>query len=1260
MKKCPKRLLIFLMVLSFGTSILAAPSYLFRRHTASGGLSSNTVRTMIQSRSGLIWIGTSDGLDSFDGLSYRHFDLSGDAVSNYVNCLYQDSHGELWAGTDNSVYHGPESGPFVKLDLPGMPSGVLTRIVEDPVGNLWFSTRSEGIFRYDGNQVTPFTVGNNPYVIVYSDSYGTVWAATAEGPDYLYTFNRGEGAFRPAYLRYEGCVPARVSAMTRDASGNLWMGTWDHGLYRLGFETRTVTAYGGGEGFHYLHSLKEIDTGTFLIGSDDGLLWFNALTGEKQLYVNDLTDPSSLSNKFVYPVVLDNEGGIWVGTYYGGVNYASPVAGRFRSQSLSILAGATESYTVSCFCEGNDGTVWIGSDNGGLVHYDPVREHRLGVWQGLNVQALLSEGEQIWVGTYLDGLQVFDRRGFRRRYDLDDSSVYSVFRSSDGTLWAGTTRTLEQLNPGSDRFDVRYVTGTTTLSIAETPDGSLWFATIDKGLVRRFPEGSWGRYTDSDGLVSDRLNYLTVTPEGKLYICTKRGINTWTAEEGFRWMPLEGEPDVLFVVPTGEHLWLTTDKGVTRYTPGTGVVATFGPNDGIATDHFMEGSGMVTSDGRIWLGATDGFETFFPARIRRNTYVPPVVLAVESTGDRSRVFHFAALSYCAPEQNHYSYKLEGFDNDWLEMTGGGSVTYGYIPPGRYRFRVKGSNNDTLWNETGAEAGIYIRPHPLLSNLALTLYVLLFATGLFFLVRWMLGRREQQYSRRYSEMLREQEKRDLDARVKFVTTVAHEIRTPLSLITAPVERICSREIAASEEIRSDIHVIERNSRRLIKLVNQILDFSRITGESLTTANTRWGCISDVVKGVYDSFVPTLEERKIEASFDCPEPLEGDCDEDMLDKMVSNLLSNALKYTRSRVEVSVRADGPFYLVSFADDGPGIRRDAQKRIFQPFFRLDETREGTGLGLPIVKKMAESLGGSILVDSTPGEGSTFTLRLPLTDRMKGIEVLAEPVADENPDLPLPEASDHRGLKPVLLIVEDDDEMRSFLSDAFKDRYDVLVAGNGERAKALLRLSGVSLVISDWMMPGVSGAELCQWMRAQNDFCHIPFIMLTARTDDESMIRSASSGADAHVKKPFSLQHLQALADHLVEMRGILARKYSGQLSVGPVTREDADGFVARLGRVIESNIANTDLSVEMLATEMCVSRSGLFAKVKEVTGLTPNNLIVNARLQAAANLLEEGRHSVNEVCYMVGFNAPSYFSKSFFRRYGVTPHQWMEKRRQ
>ena len=964
-------LLVALLCLASVTGLSGAPAYSFRRYSVRDGLSSNTVRALIQDRKGLIWLGTSDGLDSFDGKEIIHHDL-GTEGSRYVNALFEDADDVLWVGTDDAVFRYVDDSLY---RLPGFPETSATGFAQDRDGTVWISSFEDGVTRWRDGTLTRFLEGDIVEFLFVSRD-GRLWAADLDAPEGLYVFNPASGTFVSPGLRFEGCDPARVCAICQDGDGVLWMGTWDQGLYRLDPATRIVRrAVPYGKGFDHVHSLLEVSPWNFLVGSDDGLLYVNPLTGEKRLYGNDRKDPTSLSNKFVYPIVRDHEGGIWIGTYYGGVNYVSPGSGVFSFLSLSDLTDAEEDFTVSCLHEDPDGAVWMGSDNGGLFRYDPVKGTASRVASGrfarMNIHALLRDGDFLWVGTYASDLvrlnvRTEQEKVYTSENGLDSRSVYSLYLTPDGTLWAGTNQGVCRYYRESDRFVLEQSPADVITGIVQDRNGVLWVATSGKGLLQRSRDGVWRELTVHSGdLPSNEITCLMPSERG-MYAATRKGL-VLLGEENTLYLE---DMDIQYITDDGTHLWLTTPSSLVRFSPENGTTESFGAGDGIRSGQFLSGSGLTAQEGRIYLGASDGVVSFYPGGVIENRIAPTVlitrfralgpglfedVLRSQGTEDirlswrkRDLRFSFAALSYCAPEKVQYAYRLEGLDPHWKMLGNQHQLSLDQVPAGHYRLQVIACNNSGVWNQEGASLSFTIRTHPLLSHAAMVLYVLLASFLLYLLVRWLLRRTERKtrvhFEQKLDEAVTQVKEEERDERYQFVSSLADQLEAPLAGIGTQLERLKSQPKALSD-IKGEIALIERNHRML--------------------------------KGV----------------------------------------SGTLKLLR--------------------------------------------------------------GSLAPENAPEQ-----------------------------------------------------------------------MGN------------------------------------------------TAGEDD----------------------------------------------------------FLNRLDRLISENLANPALSVSFLAKEMATSRSGLFAKVKQLTGDTPNNLINQARLNAAAKLLSEGKHSVGEICYLTGFSSPSYFSKSFSAQFGFTPIEWMQ----
>ena len=962
--------------------LLAFPAlpadFSFRHYTSREGLASNSVRAIIQDHQGLIWLGTSGGLDSFDGREIIHH-LLPEGEGGSIQCLYEDASHILWAGTDETVFRY-ESDNLIRIE--GLPEASVTAFAEDREGNLWIGTWGKGLFRYRDGSLTPFLDGHQVEDILFSRD-GRLWVADSSTEEGLLVYNAASRSFVSPGLLFNNCTPTRVCAIVEDGDGDLWLGTWNSGLYRVDAADRTVySAVPPGNGLNHVHSLTLDGVWNFLVGSDDGLLEVNLLTGERTLYRNDRKDPSSLSDKFVYPVFRDHEGGLWIGTYYGGVNYVAPNRGQFSFHSLSDLVDADEDYIVSCFCEDPDGTVWIGSDNGGLFRYDPVR-NTAGKWTAssgwtqrlasFNIHALLREGDDLWIGTYSENLVRLDvRTGRIKVYSmqegLDASSAYALCLGADGTLWTGTNTGICRYDSQTDRFTLERAVGDWIMDIQADADGNLWFGTSRIGLLRRSPDGTWQEYTTENGLPSNYINCMLPTPQG-IFVGTRKGIALISAE-GME--TVCDQEDVQKIAFDGNHLWFSTNADIVRHSLRDGKQERFGSNDGVSASLFSPNAGFTARDGTVYLGAADGFLSFFPGSVQANKTAPSVLFTrFQATGPgismdafqeqghdrivlpwklRDVKVSFAALSYCAPENNHYAYRLEGLEPEWKDLRNENSLTLNQLPSGHYRLQVIASNNSGVWNTEGASLSFTIRPHPLLSGSAFVLYILLTGILFYLLGRWFLKRTQQKTQARYE--------RELNAAVSLV----------------------------KEEERGDrVHLLSS--------------------------------LADQLEAPIAGIGVQLEKMKDTAK--TPQNVKG------------------------------------------------------------------------GLSVIEK------------------------------------------------------NHRMLRNIAVNLQ---QMRATLS-----------------------------------------------------------------------LREEQDGKAPRQAEP-----------------------------------DDSEDFLIRLDRLINANIANPELSVAFLAKELAISRSGLFAKAKELSGETPNKLINQARLNAAAKLLTEGRHTIGEICYMTGFSSPSYFSKSFVSQFGVTPHEW------
>lgn len=494
-------------------------------------------------------------------------------------------------------------------------------------------------------------------------------------------------------------------------------------------------------------------------------------------------------------------------------------------------------------------------------------------------------------------------------------------------------------------------------------------------------------------------------------------------------------------------------------------------------------------------------------------------------------------------------------------------------------------------------------------------------------------------------------------------IAHEIRTPVSLIIGPLEKIMKSSIPMPAVLRDDLNIIDRNSQRLLFLVNQLLDFRKVEQEGITMKYASQN-IRQLLQAVCERFKPFITQHGAHLEVEYPDAdFTAMVDSEAITKLISNLLTNASKYTKDRVVLScvVQPEQHTFVVKVTDNGIGISKEDRKRIFKPFFQAMDNKPGTGIGLSIVKSIVESHNGCIEVESEINKGSSFIVTLPI--EQVGVTAQEGEAGVLNPAIPedilsetLPVVSSKD--KPLMLIVDDNEEMLNFLSSSFSAQYSILTAEDGVEALEKLKEHEVTLIVSDWMMPRMNGVEFCKALRVDQAISHIPFILLTAKTDTNSKIEGMDCGADAYIEKPFSVQYLEACIKNLLDLRNLLRQKFSKMpmVPLNSIASNSVDNkFLTRINEIIEQNFSEPELTIDFLAEQLGISRSGLFSKIKTLANVTPNELIQIVRLKKAAALLAENKYRINEICYMVGFNSPSYFAKCFQKQFGIKPGEFV-----
>ena len=1303
--------------------------YYFKNLSIRNGLSQNTVNAILQDRKGFMWLGTKDGLNRYDGLSFRKF--KHDAANprsignSFITSLYEDFNGNIWVGTDAGVYiYYPEQEAFEEFDCQSLEKTRIERSVSmiagDKQGRVWIAVEAQGMFCYDARQKLlrnyPLSEISSNIKCFTFDSGGTLWLGFYG--DGLYYSKDNLATVHPYGSPEDGKREFEGGVITKIVQGNyncLYIGSVKEGVSELNLtsgQVRNLLAIDESGESIFCRDLLPYSDNELWIGTESGIYIYNLRTAQFIHLRASLYDSYSLSDNAIYALYKDREEGLWIGSYFGGVDYYPRQYTYFAKYYPKNIANSLHGKRVREFCRADDGTLWIGTEDGGLNHFNPKTKefHFFEPSAGFtNIHGLCMDGSHLWVGTFSKGLRVIDTRtGVVLRtyteghtpHSLNDNSIFSICRTSAGEIYLGTLFGLLRYNRTQDNFDrIPELNGKFVYDIKEDSYGNLWLATYANGAycydvsVRR-----WKNYVfdaeDEKSLPYDKVLSVFEDSYRQIWLTTQGGgfcLFHPDTETFTRYGLKDGLPnDVVYQIVEDDDrfLWLTTNNGLVRFDPKTMEMKVFSTANGLPTNQFNYRSGFKDEAGNIYLGSINGFVAFDPRTFAENRQVPAVAITdfllfnkevpvgetdsplkssitfsdkVVLTADQNSFsFRIAALSYQAPRMNKLMYKLEGFDEGWLTIGESPLVTYSNLGYGDYVFKVKASNSDGVWNEQETSLHLSILPPFYLSGWAYCFYVLFFM-GCLVCVIFYFKRRNYRKQHRQMEMLEQEKEREVyHAKIDFFTNVAHEIRTPLTLIKGPLENIILKKEVDSET-KEDLYIMKQNTERLLNLTNQLLDFRKTETRGFRLNFTECDVVA-VLRETYLRFTSLAKQKGLDFILELPqECFMADVNQEALTKIISNLLNNGVKYASTYLRISLETDEKVFHIRTFNDGEMIPDTMKEEIFKPFVRLDKEDEvttGTGIGLALSRSLAELHQGSLMMEKGE-EVNCFCLTLPV-NQDSTITLSAENVSqvEENSCGWEQEETDTKEKKPMILVVEDNPDMLAFIRKQLTTEYSVLTAMNGIEALAVLDNHYVNLVVSDVMMPQMDGFELCKTIKSDLSYSHIPVVLLTAKTNIQSKIEGLELGADAYIEKPFSVEYLLANISSLIHNREKLRQTFAKSPFVAAntmaLTKADEE-FIWKLNDIIQANLHNPEFSMEDMADALKMSRSSFYRKIKGVLDLSPNEYLRLERLKQAAQLLKEGKSRVNEICYTVGFNSPSYFSKCFLKQFGVLPKDFI-----
>lgn len=1241
-----------------------------------------------------IWIGTDKGVYIYNPYTelFSHFDVKtdkGEQITNWVNQIVGDSVGNIWVVVPNqgAFRYNVKSGSL-KMFRTAKDSGTTQQDNTQSIcvrrnGEVWIGTNGAGIYWYDtksdrlvkqliaddgGHTLT----GKNIYAMC---EYGD-WLIIGEHEDKLMKFNPSTNVFR------------EVNAPN----------------------------------VHYkvIRSLA-CDGNELFVGTQDGLFIIDETkNSEIQIKENDIL-PFGLSDNMIYSLLLDRNKGLWVGTMMSGACYM-PRRGMVFSNYLPMRAPhSLSSKRIREMQLDGNGDVWIANEESGIDVFHPRTKTFDNIVSavykgGSNRLGLMVDGDQVWSGIFKNGLDIINVNTHAVRHYTPDElglqgegSVSSLLKDSKGNIWLGTLGGI-YMHSGNMRFTrVSTIGGISAIDMVEDRNGNIWLATGGTGVFCINPKTMRHvQYLAEEGkentISSNSVSSITVDHAGNLWFSTDRGgICMYDISSGrfTTYSKNDGLPDdVAYKILEDKHhyLWFGTDKGLVRFKPDTKEVTVYKSNNGLLGNQYNYKSAAVTRDGMFLFGGPHGLVAFDPLLAGtdmddRKVYITNLRInnqEVHPEPDgilKSNILHtkeirlphdisnfsldFASLYFSGIESCIYEYMLDGVDSEWNITPNGQSITYSQLPPGEYTFKVRTVGD----KDNVTELTISVLPPWWATTWAFIVYLIAIVAVVYVVWLKMRARQEHDMEERQTRFVEEKDKELLKAKISFFTDITHEIRTPLTLINGSMENI-DKIVAWDDDGRisdpkafgKNIRAIDKNCKRLLNLTNQLLDFRKIDNNGLTLNFVNFN-ISNMMEDIVSRFEPTINRMNKTISLDLADDnINIAADVEAVTKIVSNLLNNARKYSETFIQVTLTTSGEQLELRVTNDGSKIPPEKAEDIFKPFVQLDEshTISGSGLGLPMARSLAEMHGGHLSVN-TASEYNEFVLTLPMKQEHvidTGREAVTfaqenfadDVIADE------PQGSHKSERKEYsVLVVEDNAEVIQMVADNLRDHYNVLTACNGSEGLKIIHREHVDMVISDVMMPVMDGYEMCRQIKNDIEISHIPVILLTARQALESRIGGLKAGADAYIEKPFSFEHLHAQIETLIanrkrERESFVHKPYLPVQS-SAVNKQEEE-FMSRISDLIVKNIKQPEFNVEQLAAEMCMSRSSLHRKIKEVSNQTPIDFIRLIRLKKAAELIKEHGYRSSEVCEMVGISSPSYFIKLFQKQFGMTPKQFASRK--
>lgn len=1276
-------------------------------------IASNYITLLFRDSSNRLWVGTSQGIDMtdlskpIDSLKFNHYNLYQNSAeptrnSNNVSTFYEDKMHQVWIGgiyglsklsrdSNGDIY-------FQSINnLIGLPTINVKAIAEDSNGNLILGTNS-GLYRYspnaDKDQLQYIQDGSYNAVSI---SNNHIWAGTDNG---LYEFSNAIESKIPKLLNHYIYDPKNpnyslsknaVKSLFIDHTGIIWVGVNGGGVNKLDPNSKEFS--------HIKKSLDEAslsnDKIRAIFEDSEQNLWIGTEGGGLNLIrkkeitkdYNKFTHLTKINRVFaIEEIELKNSKKLFIGGEYSPSLFEIDLT-KTKNITDDDMVSISDLYSsVFSILQDKDKNVWIGTYNGGVQRW------------------LINEDGDTFTKDQLKQIDNVE-------YSIANNIIRDIFQDSKGNIWFATGNGLSKLaknqirskTPKFESFknipnDETTISHNYILTVFESKSGDIWIGTFGGGLNKMITSSNgknvrFKTYSEKNGLSNNVIKGILEDNQGELWLSTNKGLSKFNPDtETFQ------NYDVNDGLQSNEFSELTafkTKEGLMLFGGVNGITA-FNSKD--ITSNKIKAETVFTNfsifNKPISIGEKINGRIILPESI--NT-IDEIELKYS---ENSFSFEFAALHYAASSKNKYAYKLEGFNDDWIYTTSDNRyATYTNLEPGTYTLKVKASNNDNIWAETPVELKINVIPPWWQTILAKIIYLLMAIGLLLAFRRFTIIRSTEKHQLELEHLEKEKHEEIHRLKLEFFTNISHEFRTPLTLIKGPLDYLLKKgDKITGKEAQDQYNLMKKNTDYLLRLVNQLLDFRKMDHGKMNL-NLSKSNIVTFIQEIGEPFQFLSRKKNIEFEIkSSKEVISSWFDPDAVEKITNNLLSNAFKFTPENgtilleiydgndfvkpADIDINIEQSKYVVlQVKDSGPGIPAHRLQHIFERFYTeigitTHADIKGTGIGLSFTKNLVELHQGIIKVKSDSENGSTFIVWLPKEKETfeSKKELNFHEVFEPNTYISKVDAESHaisfmddiidqnmtrsRSKLPLLLIIDDNPDIRSFIKKGLGENYYIYEAENGEKGLELANKFIPNIVITDLVMPVMDGIEFCNILKSTKETSHIPVVMLTAKTSQEKEIEGLKTGADAYIRKPFDMELLELKLSNILKHREELRKRFNREITLQPnevtVTSSD-ETFLQNAIEVVEKHMMNSEFSVELLVKEMNISRSNLYLKIKELTGLSSSEFIRNIRLKRAVQLFEKSDLSVKEIMYMTGFNTASYFSKCFKKQFGVIPSKYI-----